>query len=190
MNLPLSDNQNFKSQNYTIDKLPKAEYIDCTFTNCNFENSDLSNNSFLECEFIECNLSNINITHTTFNDITFIDCKLVGVLFQECNTFLLAFSFTNCTLNLSSFYQLKISTTTFLNCKMHEVDFTETEAKNTAFLNCDLKGSIFDATILNNADFSTAYNFSINPSKNQMKNAIFSKDNCFGLLSYFDIIIN
>jgi fluoroquinolone resistance protein len=84
---------------------------------------------------------------------------LVGVLFQNCNTFLLAFSFKNCILNLISFYQLKISNTRFLNCKMHQVDLTETEAKNTSFLNCDLKGSIFDTTILKNADFSTAFNF-------------------------------
>ena len=72
---------------------------------------------------------------------------------------------------------------------MHRVDFTETEAKNTTFSNCDLKDSIFDSTRLENADFSTAYNFSINPSTNPMKNAVFSKENCFGLLSSFKIKI-
>nr|WP_296383764.1 pentapeptide repeat-containing protein [Winogradskyella sp.] len=189
MNLPLIDNLNFKNQNYTIDMLSKGEYSDCTFTNCNFENSNLSNSSFLECVFIDCNLSNTNLMHTTFNDVTFNGCKLVGILFQNCNDFLLAFSFTNCTLNLSSFYQLKINSTKFSNCKMHQVDFTETEVKNTVFSNCDLKDSIFDSTILENADFLTAYNFSINPSSNQMKNAVFSKDNCFGLLSSFNIKI-
>jgi fluoroquinolone resistance protein len=189
MNLPLNNNQHFKSQNYTIAKLPKAEYSDCTFTNCNFENSDLSNNFFLECKFVDCNLGNIDVNNTTFNAVRFNDCKLVGVLFQNCNPFLLAFNFKNCTLNISSFYQLKISNTSFLNCKMHQVDLTETEAKYTSFSHCDLKDSIFDATILNNADFSTAYNFSINPSNNQLKNAIFSKDNCFGLLNAFHILI-
>ena len=189
MNLPLTNNQNFKSQNYTLDRLPKAEYSDCKFTKCNFENSDLSNNSFLDCEFVDCNLSNINVSHTTFNDVSFNDCKLVGVLFQNCNAFLLAFSFKNCSLNLSSFYQLKISNTSFSNCKMHQVDFAETEAKNTSFLNCDLKDAIFDDSILEKADFSTAYNFSINPSNNKIKNAIFSKDNCYGLLNAFHIRI-
>jgi uncharacterized protein YjbI with pentapeptide repeats len=72
---------------------------------------------------------------------------------------------------------------------MHQVDFTETEAKNTSFLNCDLKGSIFDTTILQNTDFCTAYNFTINPSNNPMKKALFSKDNSFGLFNSFNIKI-
>jgi uncharacterized protein YjbI with pentapeptide repeats len=127
--------------------------------------------------------------HTTFNDVTFNDCKLIGILFQNCNDFLLAFSFTNCTLNLCSFYQLKMNTTQFKNCKVHHVDLTEAKAKKATFLDCDLKGSIFERTNLEYADFSTAYNFSINPSNNQIKNAIFSKENCFGLLSAFHIII-
>lgn len=105
MSLPVIDNQTYNSTNYTTNKIAKAEYIDCTFTNCNFENSDISNITFLECEFIDCNFSNVNVMHTTFNDVTFSDCKLVGVLFQNCNDFLLAFSFMDCTLNLSSFYK-------------------------------------------------------------------------------------
>ena len=60
MYLPLMDNQDFKSKNYIANRLPKAEYNDCTFTNCNFENSDLSNSSFLECDFVCCNFSNTN----------------------------------------------------------------------------------------------------------------------------------
>lgn len=189
MNLPFINQQNYKNQDYTANILTKGEYSECTFINCNFENSDLSNISFLECEFINCNLSNIGVKHTIFNDVAFKDCKMVGIHFQNCNDFLLGFNFLACTLNLSSFYQLKISSTKFLNCKMQQIDFTETEAKNTLFSNCDLKDSIFDSTNLLNADFSSAYNISINPSTNQLKNAIFSKDNCFGLLNSFQIKI-
>lgn len=72
---------------------------------------------------------------------------------------------------------------------MHQIDFTETEAKKTSFIDCDLKDSIFDGTNLENADFLTANNFSINPSINQMKNSVFSRDNCFGLLNPFNIRI-
>tara|TARA_R110002124_G_C8971372_1_gene515131 strand:+ start:2338 stop:2544 length:207 start_codon:yes stop_codon:yes gene_type:complete len=56
------------------------------------------------------------------------------------------------------------------------------KAKNTFFLNCNLKGAIFDITNLENADFSTAYNFSINPSSNQIKNAFFQKTTVLGYL--------
>jgi uncharacterized protein YjbI with pentapeptide repeats len=72
---------------------------------------------------------------------------------------------------------------------MHSVDFTETEVKSASFSDCDLKGSIFDMTNLENTDFFSAHDFSINPSTNQMKNAVFSKENCFGLLSSFNIRI-
>ncbi|BAO74461.1 pentapeptide repeat-containing protein [Winogradskyella sp. PG-2] len=189
MNLPFIDNQEFKNQNYETAKLTKGEYTECTFVNCNFENSDLSNNSFLECEFIDCNLSNVNVTYTIFNDVSFRGSKLVGVQFQNCNDFLLAFGFIDCTLNLSSFYQLKISNTKFLNCKMHRVDFTETEAKHVTFSKCDLKDAIFDASNVESSDFSTAYNFSIHPSDNKIKNSTFSKENCFGLLNSFQVRI-
>ena len=72
---------------------------------------------------------------------------------------------------------------------MQSVDFTETEAKQTSFKNCDLKDSIFDRTNLERFDFYSVYNLTINPSKNHIKNAIFSKENCYGLLNSFHIII-
>lgn len=189
MNLPLIDQQDFNAIDYVKNPLPKAEYTDCNFTNCNFENSDLSNINFLECDFVDCNFSNANVIHTSFNAINFKGCKILGVLFQNCNPFLLAFKFTDCTLNLSSFYQLKINYTKFLNCIMHQVDFTETEAKQVVFKDCDLKQSIFDHTNLEYSDFYSAYNFSINPTNNQIKNASFSKENISGLLDNFNIKI-
>jgi len=39
MNLQLKNNQDFDTNNnYTIERLPKGEYRDGAFTNCNFEN--------------------------------------------------------------------------------------------------------------------------------------------------------
>ena len=187
MNLPLLEEQHYKSQDYTINTLPKAEYADCTFTNCNFDNSDLSNIVFSQCDFIDCNFSNADVMHTTLDDVTFTGCKILGVLFQNCNAFLLSFKFINCTLNLSSFYQLKITRTNFSNCIMHQVDFTETEAKYVIFKDCDLYQSIFDRTNLEHSDFTSAYNFNINPNLNQLKQASFSKENISGLLESFNI---
>lgn len=190
MNLPLIHNQIFQNQDFVLNLLPKGEYTDCRFFNCNFENSDLSNSSFLDCEFVDCNLSNVNVMHTTFNDVNFKSCKIVGVQFQNCNDLFLAFNFKDCILNISSFYQLKINNTQFLNCIMHHIDFTETEAKKASFLDCNLKDSIFDNTNLEHANFYSAYNFTINPSNNKLKNALFSKTNCSGLLNSFQIKIN
>ncbi|RYG06806.1 MAG: pentapeptide repeat-containing protein, partial [Chitinophagaceae bacterium] len=49
--------QTFNKEDYTLTALPKAEYENCKFINCNFSSSDLSGVKFLDCEFISCNLS-------------------------------------------------------------------------------------------------------------------------------------
>jgi uncharacterized protein YjbI with pentapeptide repeats len=72
---------------------------------------------------------------------------------------------------------------------MHQVDFTFTEAKESKFSRCDLMNSIFNNTNLEKADFSTAFNFNINPAENNLKDAQFSKNNIEGLLNIFKIKI-
>ena len=72
---------------------------------------------------------------------------------------------------------------------MHQVDFTETEAKSCEFKDCDLHLSTFDKTNLEYSEFTSAYNFNINPSLNQIKQASFSKENISGLLNSFNIKI-
>ncbi|MFT5214696.1 MAG: hypothetical protein ACI9WV_002428, partial [Patiriisocius sp.] len=53
----------------------------------------------------------------------------------------------------------------------------------------NLKEAIFNGTNLEQTDFITAFNFEINPEKNHLKGAKFSKENLFGLLSDYKIII-
>ena len=108
MSTPFITDQTFKNQDYTKVRLAKGEYENCIFRGCNFENGYVDNQNFMECEFIDCNLSNANLAHTTLNEVTFLDCKMLGIKFDDCNDFLLDFTFRNCTLNLSSFYGLKL----------------------------------------------------------------------------------
>jgi hypothetical protein len=82
--------------------------------------------------------------------------------------------------------------TTFLNAPRHnlqEEDFTETVLMSSVFDNCDLGSAIFENTNLEKSDFKTAFNFNINPEKNRLKGAKFSKENLYGLLSDYKIII-
>ena len=72
---------------------------------------------------------------------------------------------------------------------MQEADFTETVLLNSKFDNCDLSKTVFDRTNLENVNFSSAYNFSINPEENKLKGATFNKNNVVGLLSKYEIII-
>ena len=182
--------QTFKKADFTLRALPKTEYENCKFINCDFSNTDLSGVKFLDCEFISCNLSLASLTKTSFIDVNFQDCKMLGLRFENCNDFGLAFSFSNCKLDHSSFYKLKLKKTDFKNSQLHEVDFSESDLANSTFDNCDLLNATFDRTILEKADFRTAYHYSIDPDNNRIKKARFSKSGLAGLLHKHDIQVS
>jgi len=48
----------------------------------------------------------------------------------------------------------------------------------------------FDKTMLEKADFRTAYNYSIDPDNNRIKKAKFSQSGLGGLLHKYDIVIS
>lgn len=114
---------------------------------------------------------------------------MVGFNFNECDPFLLELKFTECQLTLASFYKLKLKNTNFKNCQLNETDFVETDLTNTIFDDCDFKLATFGSTILAKADFSTSYHYSIDPEKNNIKKAKFSKDGLAGLLEKYQLVI-
>lgn len=185
-------NEGVKFENLCLRDMPLAtgEYENCTFINCDFSNSDLSDINFLECEFHDCNFSLAKLFQTSFREVKFINCKLLGMHFDDCNHLLITFRFEGCTLDLSSFYKLKLKKTRFKNSKMNEVDFTEADLSNSSFDNCDLKKAIFENTNLEGVDFRTSYNFSIDPGLNRIKKAKFSLPWITGLLDKYDIVID
>ena len=79
--------------------------------------------------------------------------------------------------------------TKFKNCNLQEADFTEADLTNSVFDTCDLKSTIFEQTNFEKVDFTTAYNFNINPEKNRTKGAKFSKENVFGLVIGYGVIV-
>lgn len=175
---------------FDIKALERAEYIECTFTNCDLSDLNLSNYSFKECEFTECNLSNIQVEHTSFKEVFFDSCKLIGIQFELCNPFLLKLGFERSLLDYSSFYQLTLTKTNFKGCSLIEVDFSQAILTQSIFDHCNLSLSKFENTNLEKVNFVTSVNYSINPSKNNIKKASFSKDELAGLLTDFDIVIS
>jgi Uncharacterized low-complexity proteins len=182
----------FSEQKFTkldTNKIPKADYDNCVFKECNFANQDLSDYKFSDCDFKDCDFSNVKINQTAFRDVVFKNCKLIGINFEDAHQFNISFRFENCLMNHSSFYQLDIRKTMFKNCSLNEADFTETNLSSSVFTDSDLTNAIFDRTILDNSDFRDAINFSIDPNQNQLKKTKFSKDNLSGLLDGLNIII-
>lgn len=166
-----------------------GEYENCTFKNCDFSNADLSEFIFTDCTFIACNLSLVVLNQTALRNTQFVDSKLLGVHFDDCNTFGLSFRFDNCQLTHSSFYKRKIRQTQFKDSVLHEVDFTASDLSSSIFDNCDLAGAMFDGTILERCDFTRSYNYDIDAELNRIKKAKFSIPGVLGLLSKYDIVI-
>ncbi len=189
MNKPFIADKDFRGIDYTENKLGKGEYENCVFNGCDFSDSDLSNNHFMECKFIDCNLSNANLKHTMFKEVLFRGCKMLGLKFSDCDSIFMSFNFEVCSLNLSSFFQLKLKNTNFKNCKLQEVDFVESDLTQVLFGDCDLKNAIFERTILEGADFRTSYNFSLDPELNSIRKAKFSKEGIVGLLDKYKIVV-
>jgi uncharacterized protein YjbI with pentapeptide repeats len=181
--------QEYTKQDFTKKGFQIGEYESCTFIDCNFSNIDLSACNFTDCDFKGCNMGMVKLSNTVMNNVLFVECKLLGLHFEDCNKVLLAISFKKCHLNLSCFYQLKMKKTKFIECQLQEVDFTETDLTESLFEQCDFQSTIFDNTILEKADLSGSYNFSINPNQNRIKQAKFSRTELAGLLDSFHINI-
>ena len=181
--------QNFDKLDFTQEPLVKGEYENCTFTNCNFEETNLNDIKFMNCDFQDCNWSLAQLNGTVLREVKFKDCKMLGLQFEYCNDFGLSFSFENCQLNHSTFFQMNIKKTIFINCQLREIDFSESNLTNVIFDNCDLAQAIFINTVLDKADLRTAYNYSIDPENNRLKKAKFSILGISGLLDKYDIVI-
>ncbi|MGQ3087214.1 pentapeptide repeat-containing protein [Flavobacterium sp.] len=64
-----------------------------------------------------------------------------------------------------------------------------TDLTGVLFDNCNLHKAVFVDSIANKADFSTSYNFSIDPERNKLRRARFSQDGLKGLLEKYEIVV-
>lgn len=189
MDFQIIENNTFTNIDFSQKEINGIEFENCTFNNCKFIKKNLSGFIFIECEINECDLSNAILGKTSFKDVKFYKSKLIGLQFNDCNPVLLSFTFIDCVLNLSSFFQLKIKSTVFNNCNLTETDFGEADLSKSEFLKCNLNNSIFENTNLTQVDFSTSHNFIIDPKVNIIKQTKFSKEGLPTLLKKYNIEI-
>jgi uncharacterized protein YjbI with pentapeptide repeats len=189
MKMILHEDKAFDNIDYAEKEVTGREFIKCRFKGCNFSNGNLAGNEFVDCQFIECNLSMTKIGTTSLKNVFFKNCKLIGVDFSNCKDFLFSVGFENCILDYTSFFGKKLKNTVFKKCSIKEVNFTDSDLTNSVFPDCDLSRTQFEHTNLNGVDFTSAYNYTIDPELNRMKNARFSMNGVAGLLSKYGIII-
>ena len=170
------------------DRTPLSdEYEGCTFNNCIFSKTDLSDRVFVECSFYDCDLSMAEVNKTAFRDIYFQGCKLIGLHFEDCNPFLLSMHFQGCQLNYSTFLNMNLKKMKYVDSSLLETDFTGSDLAGMNFANCDLEKAVFQHSKLDNADFRTAYNYIIDPEINSIRKARFSPHGLIGLLAKYGI---
>jgi uncharacterized protein YjbI with pentapeptide repeats len=184
---PFHEDETFENLHFAEQRVPKTEYLNCTFVNGTFSKTDWSNSDFVDCIFRDCNLTLAVLKNTGLKNVTFEGCKLMGVDFGVANSFLFAIRCTNCVLDYASFHQRKMKKTVFTACSMKETDFTGADLTGADLANCDLTNAIFEQTVLEKADFRTARNIRLDPERNRVKGARFAHRSLPGLLSKYDL---
>lgn len=182
-------NKTFSAINYAEQELIGREFDKCNFKQVDFSNCKIQNCIFSDCVLEDCNLSLAQLTKTGLSSVQFKNCKLLGVDFTKVRDFSFAVSFDNCILDYASFSRKKLRNTLFKKCRLQEASFQESDLTGSIFADCDLSRTSFSNTILYETDFTSAYNFSIDPDQNKMKKAKFSVSGLAGLLEKYNLIV-
>lgn len=169
--------------------LRERDFTRCTFSKCDFSGCDLESSAFSQCLFDRCNLSVVKVNDVSFNDVTFKDSKLIGIDFTRCTINFVALGFKNCLIETCNFSALMMPRTRFENDEIRASIFSETNLTKAVFSDCDLERSIFHKTKLEGTDFSTAKNFTIDPTTNGLKGAKFSLPEAVSLLRSLQIVL-
>jgi uncharacterized protein YjbI with pentapeptide repeats len=183
-------NELYEKQDYSEKPFCVGEFDSCTFRDCNFSESYLSDSEFRDCLFESCDLSAALLKNSGLKSVNFTNCKIMGVDFSYCKEFLFEVNFEECILDYSIFLRNDLKNTDFKECSVKEAEFAECDLTGAQYHNCDLSGTLFSRCNLERADFTTAANYSLDPEINRLKGAKFSYPGITGLLEKYGIIID
>jgi fluoroquinolone resistance protein len=186
---PIYDDKTFVNQIFTQEELRNCEFDNCTFTNCDLSGVEYLSGTYIDCRFSNCNLSMVKMNHCQLNNVCFTGCKLLGASFFDCNDTLFNVSFEECLMEYTVFTAKKMIKTPFVRCVLRNADFSDCDLTKARFADCDLASAVFQHTVLKEADFTTAYNYTIDPESNTLRKARFSLQGAPGLLVKYGIVI-
>ncbi len=183
--------QIFKECDFSEETIKQKEFDNCQFIGCNFSDAAFIKCKFTECLFKNCNLSMVKVNQSAFFDTIFEESKVIGVNWTMASWPNIKLSsplkFYKCILNDSSFLGLHLSEITMIECKAHDIDLRETNCARANFSHTDFTNSLFNKTVLTEADFSEALNYNINVFFNDIKKAKFTLPEATNLLRCLDI---
>jgi len=189
MEFIVNEDKVFEGLDYAGKAAAGREFQSCIFKKCDFSNGNLTGNKFVDCVFDGCNLSMLHLQNSFLNNIEFYNCKILGVNFSECQNLLFSVRFENCILDYASFMSKKMLNTKFTRSSLKETTFSMAILTGSTFDQCELLGTVFNRTDLGGVDFSTSYNYTIDPELNNITRAIFSADGIPGLLTKYQVRI-
>ncbi len=182
------ENKSFEKINFNELEM-EDEYNECVFLSCDFSRKVINTVLFENCIFKECNLGLAKFSSTNLREVTFEDCKMTGTSFAGIGKFSNTLVFKKSYLNYVNFVGVSLRSTQFIDCNLNEAYFDEADIAFSIFDKCDLARASFFKTNLQEVDFSTAFNFTINPEINKLKKTIFSEQDLRGLVAHLDILI-
>lgn len=183
----MHDQEEFEQVSYAAERPFDEEVHACTFKDCDFTDSDLSDVALIDCVFESCNLSMAKLAGARLQDVSFENCKLVGVDFSQSSDFGFSVRFSSCNLDYASFWGKTMKATELSACSLKEANFVETDLAEAVLAKCDLKGAAFSGTNLESADLRGARNFSIDPELNRVHHAKVSRAALEGLLHKYEL---
>jgi fluoroquinolone resistance protein len=187
--MDIHDDKVFNAQSLTGQTTRGGEFNNCTFKKCDLKESEFAQAKFIDCVFEDCDLSMMKWDRSTLNNAVFKSCKILGVNFSQCADFLFAVEFDACILDYSSFMGKKMLKTKFIKSSLKETTFTQADLSGSVFDECNLLETVFRQTNLTSVNFSTAYNFIIDPELNTLNKAIFATHSLPGLLHKYNLKI-
>ncbi len=181
--------QEFSTQVFDDSNTSYKEFENCTFIDCDFRTCTFKTVTFVDCIFTNCNFKATAINYVSLRGVQFNGCDFTAVNFAMTDQVIYEFHFKDCLLDYAKFYALKLRKMQFINCSLIAVDFMGSDLSEALFDNCNMRHAVFIDTIAHKADFSTSYDFVIDPEKNKLKRAIFSTEGLKGLLTKYDLVI-
>lgn len=176
-------------QTFIDDDISYTDFENCIFRNCDFTTCDFTGVAFIDCTFHDCLFASARINYVALRGAHFNGCDFSDVNFAMVDKMLFDISFSNCNLDRTKFYTLKLPKTIFTACSIIASDFMASDISDVVFDACNLHKTVFIDTIANRTDFYTSINYEIDPEKNKLTKAVFSKDGLKGLLARHQIII-
>lgn len=173
--------------------LQDAEFNDCTFTGCRWDNVRVRNCTFLSCTFQHCSWSSVVFSFCQMRDAWFSGCAFRSIAWgglQGRSALVQPFGKAErCEFRYNEFSGMTFVGFDFSSCRFGDCIFDDCRLAGANFRCVPLGRTQFSRCDLQKADFREATDYAIDPSANKMQGARFSFPDVVALLSGFGLKI-